>query len=163
MYVASLLSFTIFSLDILYVLQAPFYQNWMLSILGLLSIRYFFCLLSCMWWIKCSSNKFQKIINVNNKHSEVIEAVKDFFEIIGGIPILITLGLYRVLSPEENAVEINIGYGIEITTSLVPMLIFQLMNNSVHAGEMSWLQTILLTLRFISVFFFAFEILVIIC
>jgi hypothetical protein len=50
--------------------------------------------------------------------------VKDFFANIGGIPILITLGLYRILSPDENAVEINIGYGIEITTSLIPMLLF---------------------------------------
>ena len=56
MYVVSGISFTICCLDFLYAFRAPFYHNWMLSVLALLVVRHLFSGLAAVFWVKFSPN-----------------------------------------------------------------------------------------------------------
>ena len=56
MYVVSAISFTVCCLDFLYAFRAPFYNNWMLSVLALLVVRHLFSGLATVYWVRFSPN-----------------------------------------------------------------------------------------------------------
>jgi hypothetical protein len=51
MHVAALLTFLIFITDILYAIKAPFADDYMKSVVGLLGLRFGLLILVQFWWI----------------------------------------------------------------------------------------------------------------
>lgn len=89
-----------------------------------------------------------------------MRAIVNFFSDLGGMPLLMTFGMYRIFPARDFSREICFGYVAELTTSLIPMLVIQIMNNELHVGEFSWLQMSCMILRFLSLFTLSMEILI---
>lgn len=88
--------------------------------------------------------------------------VLEFFSDFGGLPILIMLGLYRVLPIKHFSKEIKIGYAIEVCTSLIPIFLVILMNNAENPKELTWLAVTTFTTHLIAVLNFTLEIIIVI-
>ena len=74
-----------------------------------------------------------------------------------GMPFLVLSGTYRVLPPLDFQREITMGYVMELLTSLVPILVVILGNNSASDYELNWIESTSMTLRVLAVLAFIFE------
>lgn len=86
--------------------------------------------------------------------------ILQFFSDLGGMPLLITFGLYRIFPIRDFLREICLGYFTELSTSLLPMLLIQLYNNEEHSEMMTWIQITCLALRSLQLILLVLEILV---
>lgn len=88
--------------------------------------------------------------------------VLEFFSDFGGMPVIITFGLYRILPMKHFSKDIKIGYAIELFTSLIPVFFIMLMNNASNPDELNWLVVTLFTTRLYAIFNFGIEIIIVI-
>jgi hypothetical protein len=97
------------------------------------------CIFGCKW-----ITKYHKI----KESKEGDSAVTQCFSLSSfGTPVLVSLGAYRILPSVDFPSEIKYGYAIEVTTSMIPIMILQFINNGEHTTGFTWLQTACLTLR----------------
>lgn len=133
LWVGAFIAFVNFNFDILYAFKAPFVKNFFIPMLGFLLIR---------WVVGISMSFCQMKKNAvassmrepepKNKKYTFMEVALDFFSDFGGLPVMITTGSYRLLSPRDFKYRILLGYAIEMSTSMFPMLIIMLINNGVN-------------------------------
>lgn len=129
--IGATLSFLNFAGDIIYASKAPFYKNWMWMIMVFLGLRYLaFFVMACKQMKNAAAKTTTDKMSYEN--TTLIVVILEFFSNLAGIPILTTFGLYRLLPPRDFLKEITIGYVLEITTAIIPMMVIQWENNELH-------------------------------
>lgn len=162
MHTAALLTFLIFSTDILYAMRAPFQEDLLKYVMVLLGIRYGVIVLVWIWWTirnraVSSSNVYEsQQRDEENAASVVFKVLKN----LRGMPVFIALGFYKLLPNKDFRCEIIIGYCVEVFTSLFTILSVQVMNNSETSGRLTWLQVTSLSFRISSLLLFGPELII---
>lgn len=129
LWIGALIALFNFSGDFIYMIKGTFHKGYFLPFLVCIILRYIFCVV-----ISCQSMRRNEVAtSMQEKQPEekltFMMVTMDFFKDFGGLPLMITMGLYRVLSPRDFPRLIVGSYAIEIFTSLLPLLVLQLLNN----------------------------------
>lgn len=135
------IAFINFNFDILYAYKAPFIKGWFVPILAFLIARWTIGILMSFCQMKKNAvASSMREPEPKNKKYTFMEIMLDFFSDFGGLPVMISTGSFRLLSPRDFKYRILIGYAIEMSTSMFPMLIIMLINNGVNEEADTLLQ-----------------------
>ena len=129
---------------------------------GLLGFRYGLLILVWFWWLVYNRDASNLSSNQNSSdaNQKITSVILYMFNNLRGMPVLIGLGFYKLLPNKDFRCEILIGYAIEATTSTIAMLSVQFNNNSSTVGSLTWIQVTSLSLRFLSILLFIFELVI---
>lgn len=155
LWIGAIISFLNFNGDILYVLKAPFIDNWMKAMVFFLGLKLLIVMLmSCLQMGRKSTNNDPEAKSMMVKCLSSFTNFSEFF-------LMISVGFFRVLSPRDYKHRILCGYLVDLITSMFPMLIIILINNGDNAAETTWLSTLCAYLHKAAFVSFPFEYIVI--